>query len=381
MIRAPMPSRGELPPAIVMRASSASRRKRAIRATCASASRNSAAGSLVTARGEALQDPARAVEALDGDDEREAELRVVAGVEFAAAARTLRASTASIRRPPAPATSRRSARCGSSRGRRVPDARAAARAARASPAPATAATIAACSASTLGERSRRQRALRDPGRMLEHAAERGDERGRRQRVEFGQRHAAVPVPEPAPGRCGGRERVGRLPVARDVDAPREPDVGDGCGRSRRSAPAPARGRDGRRAGSGARSTASSARRGRRVAFGVQPVERVLEEGEELVAAVEALRRGEAHVVGVERVGHDQVRHRSARALDLGPVRQVVGIAVGVVDEPAVLDDQAPRVRGLSRPVYQPSGGRPISRAIMSVASAMCSRSVASSTCW
>ena len=39
---------------------------------------------------------------------------------------------------------------------------------------------------------------------------------------------------------------------------------------------------------------------------------VAQVGEEVVAGVEALRRREAHVVGVERVGHHQVRHRACR---------------------------------------------------------------------
>jgi hypothetical protein len=51
-----------------------------------------------------------------------------------------------------------------------------------------------------------------------------------------------------------------------------------------------------------------------------------------------------------------VRHAASRARDLGPVRKVVRVAVGVVDEAAVLDDEparrgavAPRVPALGRP--------------------------------
>ena len=40
-----------------------------------------------------------------------------------------------------------------------------------------------------------------------------------------------------------------------------------------------------------------------------------------------------------------------------------------------------RVRGLSRPVYQPTGFAPVSRSIVATARAMCSRSVASSKFW
>ena len=46
-----------------------------------------------------------------------------------------------------------------------------------------------------------------------------------------------------------------------------------------------------------------------LALGVEHVEGVLQVREELLAGVEPLRRGEAHVVGIERVGHDQVRLR------------------------------------------------------------------------
>ena len=55
-----------------------------------------------------------------------------------------------------------------------------------------------------------------------------------------------------------------------------------------------------------------------VALGVEHVEGVAQVGEEVIAGVEALRRREAHVVGVERVGHDEVRHvRAVGLLDLG----------------------------------------------------------------
>ena len=56
----------------------------------------------------------------------------------------------------------------------------------------------------------------------------------------------------------------------------------------------------------------------RVALRVQHVERVLQVGEELLAAVETLRRDEAHVVGVERVGHDQQRRRCPAACARAP---------------------------------------------------------------
>src|SRR5216684_8911006 len=52
---------------------------------------------------------------------------------------------------------------------------------------------------------------------------------------------------------------------------------------------------------------------RRLAFGIEHVEAVLEIGEELIAAAEPLRVDEAHVVGIETVGNNQMRPR--RSLD------------------------------------------------------------------
>jgi len=102
---------------------------------------------------------------------------------------------------------------------------------------------------------------------------------------------------------------------------------------------------------------------RGVAFGVQRVERVAQVRVELLAAVEALRRREPHVVGVERVRHDEVRHPAARAVDAGPVRQVVRVAVGVVQEAAVLDDQPARVGAVAArvPAQRRRAGEPRDR--------------------
>ena len=52
---------------------------------------------------------------------------------------------------------------------------------------------------------------------------------------------------------------------------------------------------------------------RRIAFTIQHVEGVLQIVEELRARVEALRGREAHVVRIERVGHDEMRHGARRA--------------------------------------------------------------------
>ena len=73
-------------------------------------------------------------------------------------------------------------------------------------------------------------------------------------------------------------------------------------------------------------------------FAVQAVEGVAQVDEELLAVGEAA-IGEAHVVGVERVGHDELR----LALDQGPVGQVVVLPARV---PAELLRRAGERRGI-----------------------------------
>ena len=64
------------------------------------------------------------------------------------------------------------------------------------------------------------------------------------------------------------------------------------------------------------------------AFLVKAVEAVLEILEEVLAGVEALRRCKAHVVGVERVGDDEVLRTVGLLQEVG---QVVGIIVGGIE--------------------------------------------------
>jgi hypothetical protein len=78
---------------------------------------------------------------------------------------------------------------------------------------------------------------------------------------------------------------------------------------------------------------------RRLALGVKHVEGVFQIGVKLVAGIEALRRREAHVVGVERIGHDQLR--PARPGDV--IGEIVAIGVGAVNEAAFLAGQGDRV--------------------------------------
>ena len=91
-----------------------------------------------------------------------------------------------------------------------------------------------------------------------------------------------------------------------------------------------------------------------LAFGVERVERVLQIGEELVAAVEALGRGEAHVIGVERIRDDQL----LLAIMLVPVGQVVRIGVGNVVETASFRHEIDRVDGTAAgiPATRPLAG-------------------------
>lgn len=80
-------------------------------------------------------------------------------------------------------------------------------------------------------------------------------------------------------------------------------------------------------------------------LGIERVETVFQIGEELVARIEALRRGEAHVVGVERIGDDELRAAGM----LEPVGQFVVIGVGDVVEAAFFSHQPHRVdRGAAR---------------------------------
>ena len=74
-------------------------------------------------------------------------------------------------------------------------------------------------------------------------------------------------------------------------------------------------------------------------FAVEHVERILQVVEESLARREPRRDRELHVVVVERVRDDEMRLPA----DPRPVRQVVVVCVGVVQEAALLDDQPPRV--------------------------------------
>ena len=82
----------------------------------------------------------------------------------------------------------------------------------------------------------------------------------------------------------------------------------------------------------------------RIALGVQRIKGVFQVLKERVGVRVALGQGEAHVVAVQGVGHDQLRHHAAVGfLHLHPKREVVAIVVAVVLKAAKVGHQAPGV--------------------------------------
>ena len=96
----------------------------------------------------------------------------------------------------------------------------------------------------------------------------------------------------------------------------------------------------------------------------------------------SLRPTKFHVVGVERVGHDELPFDGAIGhRDRQVERQVIAIVIAVVFKATVLK-HGRLVFGLSRPVYQPNGHcPPVSSRMMRVASAIWRRSSLSAMCW
>ena len=78
-----------------------------------------------------------------------------------------------------------------------------------------------------------------------------------------------------------------------------------------------------------------------VALGVEHIESIAQVAEKMLAGVEALWRREAHVVGVERIRHDQaLQHAAVGSGHRHPERQVVAVVVAVVLVAAVVGHQA-----------------------------------------
>src|SRR6266850_6002926 len=122
------------------------------------------------------------------------------------------------------------------------------------------------------------------------------------------------------------------PVPRDIDAPRDPQLRLFAriaqkAFQRREPPGPAA------------EAAMQPDRHHAPALGMKNVQRVLQVIEELLAGIEALRRREAHVVGVERIRNDELRLAIANVIP----RQIIVVVVGVVHEAALFDHQPPGV--------------------------------------
>ena len=80
------------------------------------------------------------------------------------------------------------------------------------------------------------------------------------------------------------------------------------------------------------------------ALGIQDVETVFQILIKMPGGVEALWRGKAHIVSVERVGHHQVRFAAAIGqCNLGPEGQIVAVIIRVVSQSAVFDHQLPGI--------------------------------------
>src|SRR5690606_26072710 len=150
--------------------------------------------------------------------------------------------------------------------------------------------------------------LSDPWRMLEDAAEAFD--------KFGFAH---------PAWAYGGSLIGMMfhPMPGDVDTARQPDslvalhiVDEALQRSRAAGPADEA------------AVKADAHHGRASlpAFFIERVESVFQIGEELITRVKALRRGETHIVGIERIGDDDLRFcRIAMAVMVDPVGQIIVI--------------------------------------------------------
>ena len=167
--------------------------------------------------------------------------------------------------------------------------------------------------------------FRDPAGVLVDAAEPLDEQGARQLRRL-----------PA-----ARRRMLGDPVPRDVEPSRDPYFV--VGRRIIEKPRQRRGASGPPDQPAMQADRQHFGRGR--AFSVERVERILQIFEKLVARVEPLRRREPHVVGVERIGHDQLR--SARTLH--PIGQIVGIGIRAIEEAAFLHAEPQRVDGACGP--------------------------------
>ncbi len=72
------------------------------------------------------------------------------------------------------------------------------------------------------------------------------------------------------------------------------------------------------------------------AFEIELVEGIAQIAEELLALGKAIQRHDLHVIGIQRIRNDQLGFAIAPVV----IGQIVSIGVGVIDKPALLDDQA-----------------------------------------
>ena len=97
----------------------------------------------------------------------------------------------------------------------------------------------------------------------------------------------------------------------------------------------------------------------RVALGVQHIKTVFQVAEEIIALGKALAGCKTHVVGVECVGHDQLRsYRAIALLYPHPERQVVTVVIAVVFKAAEIGHQTMRLRAVASgvPAQRPLAG-------------------------
>src|SRR5690554_4951286 len=84
--------------------------------------------------------------------------------------------------------------------------------------------------------------------------------------------------------------------------------------------------------------------GRLLSFGIEHIEGVAQIGKEMLGSIEALGRGEAHIVAIQGVRHDQVVMLDPLAIGrTGPERQVITVVVAIVEKTALIQHQPPGV--------------------------------------
>src|SRR5690554_2551521 len=84
--------------------------------------------------------------------------------------------------------------------------------------------------------------------------------------------------------------------------------------------------------------------GRLLAFGIEHIEGIAQISKEMLGSVEALGRGEAHIVAIQGVRHDQVVMFDPLAIGrTGPERQVITVVVAVVEKAAFVEHQPPGI--------------------------------------